>query len=80
MATYRGIRSGCRMDSSIKTRSVTKGSGTNDESIKDEQKIPRPPSAGRVEFSQKTARPQEAKPSIPSTKFPASQVQFLRMP
>src|SRR5215469_4381060 len=45
------MRIGCLLDNAIKARSVTKGSGTNDESMKADNNRPGPPSAGSVDFS-----------------------------
>src|SRR6516225_1599257 len=45
------MRIGCLLDNAIKARSVTKGSGTNDESMNADNNKPGPPSAGSVDFS-----------------------------
>ena len=46
------MRNGWRLESSIRIKSVTKGSGTNEESMNDEINKPNPPSAGSVNFNQ----------------------------
>jgi len=51
------MRSGCRLDISMRNKSVTSGSGRNEESMKEEQNSPTPPKAGSVVFSQLTSRP-----------------------
>jgi hypothetical protein len=42
------MRTGFRLERSKRTKSVTKGSGTNDESMNDAQRIPIPPKAGKL--------------------------------
>jgi hypothetical protein len=46
------MRNGCRIESSITIRSVTNGSGTKEESRRAASKIPMPPNAGKVAFTQ----------------------------